>query len=124
MGEDDHECAWKDAALRLSSQLKEQAEATDQLKAELEALKRHVHGRRSEKMPPMDREVKRDKPTDPEQKRKTRQANAELRAKALKTETQEVPVPEEAKSCPQCGGGAFKDHQSPKSSAINDYVPG
>jgi len=124
MGEDDHECAWKDAALQLSSQVKEQAEVTDRLKAELEALKRHVHGKRSEKMPAMDREVKRGKPTNPEQKRKTRQANAEIRAKALKTETQEVTVPDDATPCPQCTGGTFKDLQSPKSSVIIDYVPG
>jgi transposase len=59
MGGDDHDCAWKAHAVRLSGELEQVNGELEQLKAEMAALKRHVYGKRSDKMPPMDREVKR-----------------------------------------------------------------
>ncbi len=74
------------------------------MKAKMEALERKVFGKTSEKMPPMDREVRRGKKADPGQRQATRRANAELRAKKFETELVEVRVPDAERHCPKCGG--------------------
>ena len=117
MGEDDHECAWKDRAQQLTSEV-------EKIQAEIEALKRHIYGKRSEKMPPMDREVKRSRKTDPKKSQQTRRKNAELKAKAIKTETVTVAVPEADRDCPKCGNDELTKINSVKPTTIIDYVPG
>src|SRR5687768_15503994 len=103
----DHDCDWKEYALKLQQQLADVAEKQRQQDEQLEALKRKLFGKSSEKMPAMDREVRRGKPADPDKRRRARQANAELRAKRVETEIVNVPVPPADKHCPKCGGSEF-----------------
>lgn len=117
MGDDEHECAWKAHAQKLSEDL-------ERVKAEMDALKRHVFGKKTEKMPPMAREVKRDRPSDPEQARQTRRTNAELKAKVVQTETVPVLVSEDKRSCPKCGNVELTPIASSKPTSITEYVPG
>jgi transposase len=103
----DHDCDWKEYALQLQQQLADVAEKQRQQEEQLDALKKKIFGKRSEKMPPMDREVRRGKAKDPEQRQQARRANAELRAKRLETESVNVSVPADERHCPKCGGEEF-----------------
>lgn len=112
----DHDCPWKERTERLESQVSE-------LTAQLDALQRKVFGKSSEKMPPMDREVRRGRKSDPGARQATRRANAELRAKTLETETTPVTVRDDQRRCPLC------DDPDParlpeKTSSVIEYVPG
>ena len=117
MGDEDHDCAWKAHAQDLSAQL-------EKLQAEMAAMKRHVYGKRSEKMPPMAREVKRDQSTDADAVQATRSKNAELKSKQLKTETVDVPVEDSKRQCPKCRSKKLKTISSTKPTSITEYVPG
>ena len=90
---DEHECAWKEHALDLQKQLDDVAEKQRLQQEQLEALKKKIFGKSSEKMPPMEREARRGEPPAPEKSLAKRRANAELRAAKIKTETVEVKVP-------------------------------
>ena len=57
-GPEDHDCGWKQRALELEDKL-------SAVVGQLEALNRQVFGKKSEKMPPMDREVRKKRPPDP-----------------------------------------------------------
>ena len=106
-GDDDHDCAWKGHAEQLSSEV-------ERLKEEMAALKRHIYGKKSEKMPPMDREVKRGRKPDRDATQRARRKNAELKAENIRTETVEVPVPESQRSCPKCGNADLEKIASTK----------
>jgi NMD protein affecting ribosome stability and mRNA decay len=68
----------------------------------LDALKQKIFGKSSEKMPPMEREVRRGEQPDPAKGVLKRRANAELRAAKIKTEVVDVPVPVTERHCPRC----------------------
>ncbi|MDX2054002.1 MAG: hypothetical protein SFV15_16495 [Polyangiaceae bacterium] len=131
MGEQSHECEWKNEVSKITAELehsKAEMERTraemERAKAEIEALKRHIFGKKSEKMPPMAREVRRGKKPDPVQSQRTREKNAELKAATMTTETVETPVPEPLRCCPKCGKDELQKIASPKPTTIVDYVPG
>jgi transposase len=131
----DHDCGWKEYALELQKQLADLADAQKKQLAEvaaqqrehqeqLEALKKKLFGKKTEKMPPMEREVRRERPTDAEQRLRTRRANAALRAKRLETEFVNVPVPAEHRHCPKCDGKDFSALRDNKPGSVIEYVPG
>ena len=82
----EHECAWKEHALDLQKQLDDVAEKQRLQQEQLEALKKKIFGKSSEKMPPMEREARRGETPDPEKSQVKRRANAALRAAKIKTE--------------------------------------
>jgi len=77
-GPEDHDCGWKQRALELEDKL-------SAVVGQLEALNRQVFGKKSEKMPPMDREVRKKRPPDPAVTQERRRKNAELRATRVVT---------------------------------------
>jgi transposase len=114
---DDHECGWKKIALEL-------AERISDLDARLTAMQRQVFGKRSEKMPPMDREVRKQRPADPAAVQERRRKNAELRASRVQTEDVPHKVPEADRRCPKCGKTELKPVGKGKESIEWEYVPG
>ncbi len=78
-----------------------------ELLAQLDALKRHVHGKKTEKMPrPKDAIRKADgTKSDPDKSGERRRANAAARAE-LPTEIQTYAVLERDRTCPHCGDDA------------------
>lgn len=122
--DDEHDCGWKKYAEHLQAQLSQVLETQKAQQSELETLKRQLLGKKSEKMPPIDREVRRGKTKDPSRATQTRRANAELRAKKLKTEIVEVPVPDSERHCPHCGGDDFSPLGLGKPSCVIEYVHG
>jgi hypothetical protein len=87
---DDHDCGWKTRAADLEAKLEEVA-------AKMAAMERRILGPKSEKLPPMDREVRKQRPADPAATRATRRKNAELRA---------TPRRHRRRSAQGAGGGA------------------
>ena len=89
------------------------------LRAELEALKRRVYGKKSERQP---RAPKLTPPADPALGRQKRQENAAAK-QALPERRIEHPVPDDHKACPKCGDQASRP-LPPKLSEQWEYVPG
>lgn len=115
-GDDEHACGWRDYALGLRSEL-------EQVKAEIDALKRRVLGPKSEKMPPVEREVRRGQKADPAESLRKRRERA-LAKEKLVTERIPQPVPEEQRCCPHCHRRDLKPVGDGKESTIYEYVPG
>ena len=63
-----------------------------ELEAKMAAMERRMLGPKSEKLPPMDREVRKQRPVDPAATQEKRRKNAELRATRVETETVEHKV--------------------------------
>jgi transposase len=114
---EDHDCGWKKIALEL-------AEKVSDLDARLAVVQRQIFGRKSEKMPPMDREVRKQRPADPEATQARRRKNAELRASRVETEDVPHKVAETDLKCPKCGRADLKQVGAGKESFEWDYIPG
>jgi transposase len=121
---DEHECAWKEHALDLQKQLDDVAEKQRLQQEQLEALKKKLFGKSSEKMPPMEREARRGETPDPEKSQLKRRANAALRAAKIKTEVIDVKVPATERHCPECGGEDFATLGDGKPSSVTEYIQG
>lgn len=111
---------------KLASELEEQRRLGAAREAELEALKRKVFGKKTEKMPrPKDAMRKADgtKP-DPKKRIDRRRANVEARAE-IPTEIETHMVAPEDSSCPACGDASkMKPLGDGRQTTEYDYVPG
>jgi transposase len=114
----------------LKAERDQQAEVLAAMKGELEELKRRVFGKRSEKMPPVSRELKKqdgDAPTEAEaaaaaeQRKKNREAR-----KNLPTRRVEHKVKKDDLQCPKCGthGDEFKAVGDGVVTEEWEFVPG
>lgn len=113
----DHVCAWRDEAEELRQRV-------DELAAQLEALQRHVFGKRSEKMPPVSKEL-RDRggaAPDPAASKEKRRKRAEAR-KELPTREIHHKVPEGDHSCPKCGGETLSAVGEGKKTVLYEFIP-
>jgi transposase len=123
--DDDHACEWRAEAVELKAKLSAAEQRIADLDEKLRAIQQKVFGKSSEKMPPMDREVRRGAPADPAARQAARRRNAEIRDQQVQTEHVVVPVPPEAQQCPHCAtGGTFSEVGGGKPSSILEYVPG
>ena len=125
---------WKQRALRADAELEnarqerqQQAEVMEAMKAELDVLKRHVFGQRSEKMPPVDRELRRTGKTkrDPEKERQRRKDN-KGKKNDVETETIAHNVdPKTEPDCPECGcdPDKFVPVGDGRETIVFEYVP-
>ena len=145
----EHACDWQDYAHHLEKKLKEQAgqleeqagqleeratdleertAETDILKEQLAAMKRRAFGKKSEKLPSLERETRKQKREEDRgaQKAEALRKRRENEVAKTKLETIEVdiPVPKEQCTCPACGNERLKSVGKGKTSTIIDYVPG
>lgn len=101
-----------------------QGEQLSQIQATVEKLQRHVFGKRSEKMPSVAKAIR--DPDRAEAERiaalKLRRENAEKK-RQLVTRRVEHKVPEEAKTCPKCGGHDFSKLGEGKMTEEYELVP-
>ena len=110
----DHECGWQAYAKHLEKKL-----------AELERRLGQVERHRSEKLPSLDREFKKGRDQSERRAEALRKRRERAVAKTrLVTETVELKVPDEARSCPQCGNAKLKSVGEGKPSTLYEYVPG
>lgn len=124
--DEDHDCKWRErveAAERRAAAAEQRALAADQrvaaaevavaelkssfeqLRAEMDSMKRRLLGPKTEKMPPMGREVRAKVGADPAAAQEKRRANAKLRSARVVEERCEHKVPESERTCPKCGHG-------------------
>ena len=96
----------------------------DTLRGELAALKRQVFGRKSEKMPPVDQELRRDGSltTDPKDGKKKRTTNADLMKKLTACVVNHF-VPKDKQVCPRCVSSNFKPLGKGKTTVIFELLP-
>ena len=132
----DHHCPWREEAEELraqldSLQLEHQAALTqlqtlraehETLKALVDKLQRHVFGKRSEKITPIDREVRKGKPTDRAKVNSRRRANADEKRQLTKRRI-EHKVAENDRICPKCGGTDLRPLGPGKETTVFEYVP-
>ena len=75
---DDHDCGWKTRATDLEAKLEKTAAKFEELATKMAAMERRILGPKSEKLPPIDREVRKERPADPAETLAARRKNAEL----------------------------------------------
>jgi transposase len=130
MGGGDHRCEWRDRAEALEAELGrtrvEMAEQGEKLAAvvtTLEKLQRHVFGKRSEKIPRIDDELRASTPADPAIALERRRENAEEKKRVVVSRQIEHKVPEDRRTCPKCGGHDFSDLGPGKITEIYELLP-
>lgn len=114
---------WKGYAKHLEGEVASKKAELEELKAKLEAMQRQAFGRKSEKMPPMERETRRDKEADQAETQRKRKERA-LAKTRLVTETVELKVPDEQRTCPHCHNPKLKSVGKGKPTTVYEYVPG
>lgn len=137
MGGDEHRCEWRDRAEVLETRLGSTTAKLDEaatalvemnermasMSATLDKLQRHVFGQRSEKMPPVAQELKRQGviKADPAETLARRQAN-QAKKQALPAREIRHQVAEEKKLCLKCGGH-FRPLGKGRRTAIYELIP-
>lgn len=114
---------------RQTETIERQTETLARKDEELTELRRLLFGKKSEKMPPMSREVKKSKRKSSKQtaanknkSREKRKSNAQAKSK-LPTEEVSHEVDEEDCTCPHCGGTQFEDLGNGDASDEYEFVP-
>ena len=72
------------------------------------------YGPKSEKLPPMDREVRKQRPADPAATQAARRKNAELRATRVVSEDVPHKVPHAERTCPKCSSPVGEGASRPR----------
>ena len=113
--DDDHRCRWRDEAEALRAEIEE-------LRQKFASLERRLLGPKTEKMPPMPGEVRKERPASANDAKQVRAENARAR-KNLPTEIVPVPVPEAERKCPACGNEELRPVGNGTPSETYVYVP-
>src|SRR5256886_5166844 len=121
--DDDHTCGWKTRATDLEAKLEETAAKLEEVAAKMAAMERRILGPKSEKLPPMDREVRKQRPADPAATQAARRKNAELRATRVVSEDVPHKVPHAERTCPKCSSPDLRPVGAGKVSVVLHYVP-
>lgn len=114
-GDDDHDCGWKAYAKAQDAKLTE-------LSAQLEALRRRVFGKKSERRKGMKLPPPLPKKATAEETAKKRADALELRRAKLETEVVPVSVPPDECTCPACGNTELRRVGNGKPSTVYEYV--
>lgn len=117
----EHACDWQDYAKYLEEKLQTQAE-------QIAALQKMVFGKKSEKLPSPEREIRRQKREEDRAKQqaealRTRRENAIAKTK-LETKETSISVPAEQCTCPKCGSDELRPVGKGKTSTVLKYIPG
>ncbi len=121
---DDHRCAWRDEAERLAAIVVELQTALNRMGQDLAQLKRQVVGPKTEKIPPLESELRDGRePRDSDAAQRKRRERAEQRAATIETQHHQHRVPDDQRRCPRCGGEA-KPFGEGKRTVQYEYIPG
>jgi transposase len=132
---DDHHCPWREEAERLRGELVEVRAELVAVRAKLaavmtamEALERRVLGPKSEKVPPPEKELRKEESAEDAEARRLaalerRRERAALKEK-LRAQTVTHPLEDEQRQCPKCGGVADRPLGDGKQTHLYEYVPG
>jgi transposase len=125
---DDHRCPWRDEAEGLRTELDEVRGQLAAVTTAMEALTRRVLGPKSEKVPPPEKELRKDEPPEDAEARRLaalqrRRERAALKDK-LRSETVIHHLGEDQRQCPCCGGVAERQLGTGKQTYLYEYMPG
>ena len=132
---DDHHCPWREEAEKLRGELVEARREIDELRAQLaavmaamESLERRVLGPKSEKVPPPEKELRKEESAEAAEARRLaalerRRERAALKAQ-LRAETVVHHLADDQRQCPSCGGVAARPLGTGKQTHLYEYVPG
>lgn len=130
MAGNEHDCEWKERHEALAAQHVELAtkhqtlaEHLSVLQHELEKMKRQLLGPKSEKMPRVSEELRKDEKADPAETKRKRRERSDSRKAHLEQKTTVHAVPASQRQCPQCGGKDLKALGKGKESIVYEYVP-
>jgi len=130
-----HSCDWQDYAKHLEERLREQAEQAakqaeqaEKQAQQIAALQKMVFGKKSEKLPSPEREIRRQKREEDHEKQQAealrkRRENA-IAKTHLETKETRVPVPADQRSCPKCKSDELRPVGRGKTSTILRFIPG
>lgn len=123
-----HACDWQEYARHLEEKLAKQAEEQQALKEQITALQRQQFGKKSEKLPSPERELRKEKQQTERAKQQAealrkRRENAIAKTK-LETHEHELSLTPEQCSCPHCGSTELLPVGRGKTSTICRYIPG
>lgn len=119
--DDNHQCRFREEAERLRGEQTQLREQFEELRQKFVSLERRLLGPKTEKMPPMSGEVRKERPANATDAKKLRAENARAR-KSLETEIVPVPVPDEQRTCPSCGNDELKPVGNGTPSITYQYV--
>jgi transposase len=125
---DDHHCPWREQAEALRAELEDVRAKLAAVTAALEALTRRVVGPKSEKIQPLEKELRKDE-SEEEIKARWQAALARRRERAafkekLRSETVIHHLDDDQRPCPSCGGLADRPVGTGKQTYLYEYVPG
>ena len=125
-----HQCEWTERYGELKGQHEALATDFSALKHEFEMMKRHLLGPKSEKMPRIADELRKEEQADEAAiaRRKaeaaaTRKERAHARKQALTSKTTVHAVPNNQRQCPKCGSEKLKPIGQGKESVVYEYKP-
>jgi transposase len=124
---DEHHCPWREEAERLRGELGDVQGQLAALKASMEALERRVLGPKSEKVPPPEKELRKEESAEDAEARRLaalerRRERAALKEK-LRAQTVIHHLEDDQRQCP-CGGVADRPLGDGKPTYLYEYVPG
>lgn len=119
---EDHHCPWREEAEALREDLDCVASKLGKVETELEILKRHVFGRKSEKMPSVKQQLRvgegRNSPAATAKRRERAAEKAQLPEQLIHHR-----VPEAERHCPKCGRTTLRPLGDGKVTTVIEYVP-
>lgn len=123
MAPGEHDCEWKGRSAQLEREVTSLKSDVETLKHELQTLMRRVVGPKSEKMPPIKKQLDAEKPKDREAIRRRRAERAEARRKKVQQVTVVHPVVPDKRHCPACGSDELNSVGQGKESIVYKFVP-
>lgn len=132
---DDHHCPWREEAERLRVELAGVRAELEEVRGKLaavmtamEALERRVLGPKSEKIPPPEKELRKEESAEDAEARRLaalerRRERAVLKEK-LRAQTVIHRLEDDQRQCPRCGGVADRPLGDGKQTHLYEYVPG
>ncbi|RYZ33330.1 MAG: IS66 family transposase [Myxococcaceae bacterium] len=125
----EHFCPWREEAEELKAEVGRIGGELDILKSQMAALQRHVFGKKTEKLPPVEQQL-RQEAASPEDAAARAAAALEKRRERSARKAQEAPtrevrhaVPPAARHCPACGSEDMKPLGKGRTSVVYEYVP-
>lgn len=125
----DHFCPWREEAEELKAEVSRIGGELDTLKGQMAALQRHVFGKRAEKLPTVQAELRGDatgaeaKSARDEAAKKKRRERAARKAQGAPTREIRHAVPAEERHCPVCGSEDLKPLGKGRTTEVYEYLP-
>jgi transposase len=117
-----HACEWKERADELPSENSALKDRLGSVEQQLAALARAVFGKKSERLPRVDDELRAGTPADPEatlnKRRATRAAREQLPSREIHHR-----VPDAKRRCPKCGGTELRPLGRGVETIVYEYIP-